>query len=472
MPYSSYDHDKLETAETMRIERRIYFEAKDGEIAPYVSLPLEQLHAMREESAAAEQAIFNDLSTRAAAWEQQAGKTLLLDKAIEYTRTTVVQHTSNEWQKGEYDRYTRSNRVYQMNYHIYENTRYDREKQQSVPYSYSLTWGVYTNSPNRNGQAKIAGQDRKVFSDKAAMEKYLNGRIKAYDRLFTEISPPIPQEYAEHFKVNGMLLPGYTIEGEEPPQQQPQAAAIPETTGQQKEREHMSEQFSIMIGNRSRFEAGDPGGYWLDMPATKEQLHEAMQSVGITADNPAYTCIMEDKIMNITVYLGANEGREPALKTAVRELGAWIGEHGHTLVYGGSRVGLMGAVAESALAAGGKVIGVEPRFFIEQELQLDGLTELIVTEDMTDRKTKMIELGDAFIAFPGGTGTLEEIAEVMSKLALNQLDAPCIFYNLNGYYDHMKALLDHMIEMELSTKERQKKIYFANTLEEVAALLN
>ena len=285
MPYSSYDHDKLETAETMRIERRIYFEAKDGDIAPYVSLPPEQLHAMREESAAAEQAIFNDLARRAAAWEQQAGKTLLLDKAIEYTRTTVVQHTSNEWQKGEYDRYTRSNRVYQMNYHIYENTRYDREKQQSVPYSYSLTWGVYTNSPNRNGQAKIAGQDRKVFSDKAAMEKYLNGRIKAYDRLFTEISPPIPQEYAEHFKVNGMLLPGYTIEGEEPPQQ-PQAAAIPEITGQQKEREHMSEQFSIMIGNRSRFEAGDPSGYWLDMPATKEQLHEAMQSVGITADNP------------------------------------------------------------------------------------------------------------------------------------------------------------------------------------------
>ena len=286
MPYSSYDHDKLETAETMRIERRIYFEAKDGDIAPYVSLPPEQLHAMREESAAAEQAIFNDLSSRAAAWEEQAGKTLLLDKAIEYTRTTVVQHTSNEWQKGEYDRYTRSNRVYQMNYHIYENTRYDREKQQSVPYSYSLTWGVYTNSPNRNGQAKIAGQDRKVFSDKAAMEKYLNGRIKAYDRLFTEISPPIPQEYAEHFKVNGMLLPGYTIEGEEPPQQQPQTAAIPETTGQQKEREHMSEQFSIMIGNRSRFEAGDPDGYWLDMPATKEQLHEAMQSVGITAGNP------------------------------------------------------------------------------------------------------------------------------------------------------------------------------------------
>lgn len=270
MPYTSYDHDKLEAAETMRIERRIYFEAKDGDIAPYVSLPLEQLHAMREESAAAEQAVFDDLARRAAAWEEQAGKTLLLDKAIEYTRTTVVQHTSNKWQTTEYDRHTRSNRVYQMNYYIYENTRYDREKQESVPYSYSLTWGVYTNSPNRNGQAKIAGQDRKTFADRAAMEKYLNGRIKAYDRLFTEISPPIPQEYADHFKVNGMLLPDYTIEGEEPPQQQ-QAAAILENTGQEKEREHMSEQFSIMIGNRSRFEAGDPSGYWLDMPATKEQ---------------------------------------------------------------------------------------------------------------------------------------------------------------------------------------------------------
>ena len=285
MPYSSYDHDKLETAETMRIERRIYFEAKDGDIAPYVSLPPEQLHAMREESAAAEQAIFNDLSSRAAAWEEQAGKTLLLDKAIEYTRTTVVQHTANEWQTTEHNRHIRSNRVYQMNYYIYENTRYDKEAQKSIPYSWTLTWSVRTNSPSRT-QAKIAGQDRKVFTDKAAMEKYLNGRIKAYDRLFTEISPPIPQEYADYFKVNGMLMPDYTIEGEEPPQQQQQAAAIPETTGQEKEREHMSEQFSIMIGNRSRFEAGDPSGYWLDMPATKEQLHEAMQSVGITADNP------------------------------------------------------------------------------------------------------------------------------------------------------------------------------------------
>ena len=284
MPYTSYDHDKLEAAETMRIERRIYFEAKDGDIAPYASLPIAQLLSMRSESAAAEQTIFDSLKEQAAAWEEQAGKTLLLDKALEYVRTPHVQHTANEWQKNEYDRHTRSNRVYQMNYYIYENTRYDKEAQKSIPYSWTLTWSVRTNSPSRT-QAKIAGQDRKVFTDKAAMEKYLNGRIKAYDRLFTEISPPIPQEYADYFKVNGMLMPDYTIEGEDPPQQQ-QAAAIPENTGQEKEREHMSEQFSIMIGNRSRFEAGDPSGFWLDMPATKEQLQAAMQSVGITADNP------------------------------------------------------------------------------------------------------------------------------------------------------------------------------------------
>ena len=83
----------------------------------------------------------------------------------------------------------------------------------------------------------------------------------------------------------------------------------------------------------------------------------------------------------------------------------------------------------------------------------------------------MIELGDAFIAFPGGTGTLEEIAEVISQTALEQLDAPCILYNLNGYYDGLKALLFHMIEMGLSTEERQKQIYFAENLADIKAIL-
>ena len=174
--------------------------------------------------------------------------------------------------------------------------------------------------------------------------------------------------------------------------------------------------------------------------------------------------------MNITVYLGANEGNDPFLKEAVRELGAWIGTNGNTLVYG-SKSGLMGELAESVLQAGGKVIGVEPQFFIDAGFVYDEITELITTKDMSERKAKMIELGDAFIAFPGGTGTLEEITEVMSKVSLKHLDAPCILYNLNGYYDSLKQLLDHMIKMGLSSENRQQGIYFADDLEDIKALL-
>lgn len=175
--------------------------------------------------------------------------------------------------------------------------------------------------------------------------------------------------------------------------------------------------------------------------------------------------------MNITVYLGANKGNDDSLERAAKELGQWIGDSGHALVYGGSKTGLMGILAESAVESGGKVTGVEPEMFIQSEVQYDGVTELIVTKDFPERKRKMIELGDAFIAFPGGTGTLEEIAEVISQTVLKQLDAPCILYNLNGYYDGLKALLFHMIEMGLSTEERQKQIYFAENLADIKAIL-
>ena len=175
--------------------------------------------------------------------------------------------------------------------------------------------------------------------------------------------------------------------------------------------------------------------------------------------------------MNITVYLGANEGNDPCLRKAVEELGAWIGNSGNALVYGGSKGGLMGALADSVLKAGGNVTGVEPQFFIENEFQHEGITKLIVTKDMSERKNKMIELGNAFIAFPGGTGTLEEITEIMSKVSLKQLNAPCIVYNLNGYYDGLKAMLKHMIDMGLSSEERQKGIYFAESLEQITDIL-
>ena len=285
-----FERDKLDPADSMRIERNIYFEEQTADLSGLTALPLEQLQALREEYAAAEQAAFEALQEQAAAWDEQAGKTLAIDKAIEYVRTPEATHTANQWEATDYGKHI-SNRVYQMRYHISENTRYDREKEKSIPYSWTLSWSIYTNSPHNYGQAKIAGQERKVFADKAAMEKYLNGRIKAYQHLFTEVSPPIPPEYAEHFKVNGQLLPGYAIEGEERAQPTaekaaPTTAEPPQDTEQRKERETINEQFSILIDSRSRFETGKPGGVWLPMPTTTEQLHAAMESVGITADNP------------------------------------------------------------------------------------------------------------------------------------------------------------------------------------------
>lgn len=175
--------------------------------------------------------------------------------------------------------------------------------------------------------------------------------------------------------------------------------------------------------------------------------------------------------MNITVYLGANEGNDPKLKEAVRELGTWIGKSGNSLVYGGSKCGLMGELAESVLFAGGEVTGVEPQFFIDAGYEYDAITRLIVTSDMTERKTKMIELGDAFIAFPGGTGTLEEISEVMSKVVLGHTDKPCIIYNLNGYYDHLRALLSEMVSRGLADAKKLAGIKFAADLAEIKAIL-
>lgn len=175
--------------------------------------------------------------------------------------------------------------------------------------------------------------------------------------------------------------------------------------------------------------------------------------------------------MNITVYLASSTGNDPKFEAAVKELGTWIGASGNTLVYGGSKTGLMGELAQSVLQADGKVIGVEPQFFIDEEYQYEGLTQLIVTKDMAERKTKMIELGDAFIAFPGGVGTLEEVSEIMSKLSLGQLQAPCIYYNLDGYYDDVKHFLQQMILKGFSSAEKQQGVYFAESLEEIKVLV-
>ena len=132
----------------------------------------------------------------------------------------------------------------------------------------------------------------------------------------------------------------------------------------------------------------------------------------------------------------------------------------------------MGALAESVLAAGGHVTGVEPQFFVDAGFVYDDIDELIVTRDMSERKAKMIELGDAFIAFPGGTGTLEEVAEVMSLVSLKWVSAPCILYNLNGYYEGLRMQLSKMIEKGLSSEERQTDIHFADSLDDIKRIIS
>ena len=290
MSYSSYDHDDLEPASTMRIERRIYFESGKADLSEMVKLPLAELLSLRAESAAAEQEVFDRLKEQATAWEEQAGRTLFLDKALEYARTLPVTHTANQWEAPDEYRHIRSNMVYQMDYSISENTRYDSAAPKSVPYSWTLRWSLRTNAPGSYQQAKIAGQDRKVFSSREELDKYLNGRIKAHEHYFTEISPAIPKEYADYFKVNGCLLPGYTIEGEEPAKAaelpaQEETAQPQQTAATPERREPVNEVFSIFLDNRAEAQTGGPHGYWLSLPTSAEQVQEALKEIHITADN-------------------------------------------------------------------------------------------------------------------------------------------------------------------------------------------
>ena len=139
--------------------------------------------------------------------------------------------------------------------------------------------------------------------------------------------------------------------------------------------------------------------------------------------------------------------------------------------YGGSDEGLMAVIADTVLAHDGDVTGIEAQMFVDRGVAHHNLTQLVVVPNIVERRTRMIELGDVFIAFPGGTGTLEEISEVVSKICLDQLTQPCIFYNLNGFYDDMKAFLQHMIDAGFSTAERQHGIYFASNLTEIERVI-
>ena len=164
---------------------------------------------MYEKSVEAERVVFNKIRETVKQWEKQAAITQKLDRAIKYLQTPEAEHTNNQWvmSVSEDDYNFISNKVYKMSYRIYKCCDH---KWNNPTTKYGVIWSVLTNSPWCKYITKIAGQQR-TFKDKDAAEKYVQGRIKAYAHLFTEICPTIPEEYANAFKVHGHLLPGYTV---------------------------------------------------------------------------------------------------------------------------------------------------------------------------------------------------------------------------------------------------------------------
>jgi hypothetical protein len=151
-------------------------------------------------------------------------------------------------------------------------------------------------------------------------------------------------------------------------------------------------------------------------------------------------------LRSVCVYAGSSIGRRPAYAEAARTLGRLLAARRVTVVYGGGAIGLMGVLADAALEAGGEVIGVIPRALRRREVGHEGLTELRVVESMHERKLAMAELADAFIALPGGIGTLEELIEAHTWTQLGIHEKPCSVLDVDGYYRPLIALLDHAVE--------------------------
>ena len=149
---------------------------------------------------------------------------------------------------------------------------------------------------------------------------------------------------------------------------------------------------------------------------------------------------------SICVYCGSRVGTDPAFAALAAQVGQWIGAHGGQLVYGGGHNGLMGVLADAALAAGARVIGVIPRALVEREHAHRGCTELLVVETMHERKRLMAEHADAFLALPGGIGTFEEFFEAWTWRQLGYHDKPIGLLNQNGYYDALLAFIAHSVE--------------------------
>jgi len=148
---------------------------------------------------------------------------------------------------------------------------------------------------------------------------------------------------------------------------------------------------------------------------------------------------------SVCVFCGSQYGSDPAFRRVATALGEMLGAAGVSVIYGGGHVGLMGAVADAAMAAGGKVIGLIPTRLLEREVGHRAITELITTRDMFERKQQMIDRADAFVILPGGLGTLDELLDVITLRQLGYHDKPIVLVNLDGYWDPFIALVDQIV---------------------------
>lgn len=224
--YNAYSYgDKLEPGQKMTLEHHISFNPYRADLSSLTEMTLGDLQVMREKSVAEERKIFGELQEQARLWEAQAAQTMVLEKAMEYVKTPEVKNSGNRWEDTEYGWRRISNRVYQMTYRIREDTAYDHKLKKQVPVAWYVSWSVEYNLPPRKDPyysrpSPLAGQDNKRYGDKAAAERYVQGRIAAYAHLFQEISPPLPENHVHLFSVNGKLLPGYTVQPHQPTPQE------------------------------------------------------------------------------------------------------------------------------------------------------------------------------------------------------------------------------------------------------------
>ena len=174
-------------------------------------------------------------------------------------------------------------------------------------------------------------------------------------------------------------------------------------------------------------------------------------------------------VRRVCVYCGSSLGADPAYREAAEGLGRRLAEAGLAVVYGGASVGLMGVLADAALAAGGEVIGVIPQALVDREIAHRHLTELRLVESMHERKALMVDLADAFVALPGGAGTLDELFETYTWAQLGVHRKPCGLLDVDGYWGGLLAFLDHAVTEGFVRPEHRRMLHLADDPDELLA---